>query len=326
MSFAQLLLDKERMAHIAAGESKHVARAAKGRDKRPVTIAAAAAIILGFTVVSAYLAGTPDTVDASIVAMADSGDRSTTVINAQSMDDAEMTDWVQPDWQASGLIPVEAKIMRHGDADVLVASLLVGLEPVVIIEKRGRLAAVVVQRAPRIAVNDINVYVVNSAPLQVLWQSGSVVVAATCTCAIDTLATAIAAFPRLPNPASPTRLVLASACFAPPSPATEHPQKIGIPCLTIPSPRPRTSLPRSPNHLARRPSSPRPQTPRRPTLSPRLEMTSPRRTSPPPRVRAVAASRTSWGRSGRCHRRRRAHPWRTRRVRRGVRVRPGEQF
>ena len=200
MSFAQLLLDKDRMAQIAASESKHVARAAKGRDKRPVTIAAAAAIILGFTVVSAYLAGTPDTVDASIVAMADSGDRSTTVINAQSMDDAEMTDWVQPDWQDSGLIPVEAKILRHGDADVLVASLLVGLEPVVIIEKRGRLAAVVVQRAPRIVVNDIDIYVVNSAPLQVLWQSGSVVVAATCTCAIDTLATAIAAFPPAAEP------------------------------------------------------------------------------------------------------------------------------
>jgi len=200
MSFAQLLLDRERMAEIAKGESKHVAKAARGRDRRPTTIAVAAAVILGFTVVAAYAAGAPDSVDASIVAMANSGDRSTAVIDTRYMDEASMAQWVQPDWQASGLIPIEAKIMRHNDADILVASLLVGLEPVVIIEKRGRLAAAVVDQAPRIAVNDVDVYVVSSAPVQVLWQSGSVVVAASCTCAIDTLATAIAAFPKAHEP------------------------------------------------------------------------------------------------------------------------------
>jgi anti-sigma factor RsiW len=200
MTFAQLLLDKERMAEIAKGESKHVARAAKGRDRRPTTIAAATAIILGFTVMAAYFAGTPDSIDGTLVAMADSGDRSTAVIDARYMDQASMAQWVQPDWQASGLIPVGAKIMRHQDADILVASLLVGLDPVVVIEKRGRLAHSVVQQAPRIVVNDVDVYVVSTAPLQMLWQSGSVVVAATCTCAADTLAIAIAAFPQADDP------------------------------------------------------------------------------------------------------------------------------
>jgi len=203
MRFAQMLLDKDRMAEIAKGESKHVARAAKGRDKRPATVAAAAAIILGFTVGAAYLAGTPDTVSEDLVAIAASSDgRSTAVMDAESMDSAPMTDWVRPDWQASGLIPVEAKIKRHGGAEILVASMLVGPQPVVIIEQRGRLAAVVVENAPIITVNGVDVYVVSSAPIQVLWQSGSVVIAATCSCALDTLATAIAAFPQADDPSA----------------------------------------------------------------------------------------------------------------------------
>lgn len=201
LRFAQLLLDKERMAAMAQGESKHVARAAKGRDKRPVTIASAAAIILGFTVIGAYLAGSPDVIDADLVAVAASSDeRSTAVIDAQSMDSAQMTQWVQPDWQDSGLIPLEAKILRHGDAEILVASMLAGPEPVVIVEQRGRLAAVVPEHAPVMTVNGVNVYVVNTTPIQVLWESGPVVIAATCTCAADTLATAIAAFPQAEEP------------------------------------------------------------------------------------------------------------------------------
>ena len=201
MRFAQLLLDKDRMAEMARGESKHVARAAKGRDKRPATIAAATAIILGFTVMGAYLAGSPDTIDNNLVAIAASGDeRSMAVIDPEAMAAAKMTDWVQPDWQASGLIPVEAKIKRHGDAEILVASMLVGPDPVVIIEQRGRLSVVIVEQAPTITVNGLDVYVVSSTPLQVLWQSGPVVIAATCNCAVDTLATAIAAFPKADDP------------------------------------------------------------------------------------------------------------------------------
>ncbi|MGC4174600.1 anti-sigma factor family protein [Demequina sp.] len=200
MRFAQMLLDKDRMAQIAKGESKHVARAAKGRDKRPATIAASAAVILGFTVVAAYLAGAPDTVDANLVAMADSGDRSTAVLDVQGMDNEDLTNWVQPDWQASGLIPVDAKVVRHGDAEILVASLLVGLDPVVIVEQRGRLSDAVVDQAPRVSLDDFDIYVVSTAPVQVLWQSGSVVIGATCTCALDTLAIAAAAFPEAGEP------------------------------------------------------------------------------------------------------------------------------
>jgi hypothetical protein len=201
LRFAQMLLDKNRMAEIAKGESKHAPRAAKGRDRRPATIAAASAVILGFTVVGAYLAGSPDVVTGDLVALAASGDeRSIAVIDAQTMDSAEMTDWVQPDWQDSGLIPVEARIVRHADAEILIASLLVGPEPVVIVEKRGRLAAVVMERAAAITVDGVDVYVVSTAPIEVLWQSGPVVIAATCSCAADTLATAIAAFPQADEP------------------------------------------------------------------------------------------------------------------------------
>lgn len=201
MRFAQLLLDKDRMAEMAKDESKHVARAAKGRDRRPITIVAAAAIILGFTVIGAYVAGSPDTVSADLVAIAASGDgRSTAVMDAQTMESSEMTQWVQPNWQESGLIPLEAKIMRHGDAEILVASMLAGPHPVVVVEQRGRLSAVVSAKAPVMTVNGVDVYVVETVPVQVLWQSGPVVIAATCTCAVDTLATAIAAFPQAEEP------------------------------------------------------------------------------------------------------------------------------
>ena len=202
MRFAQLLLDKDRMAQMAKGESKHRARAAKGRDRRPVTIAAAAAIILGFTVGAAYLAGTPDTVPANLVAIVGGADaRSTAVMDTEAMSSGStMAAWVQPDWQDSGLIPVEAKIMRYGNAEVLVASLLIGMQPIVILEQHGRLQTAVMEQAPRIAVNGVEVYVVSTTPVQVFWQSGSVVIAATCTCAVDTLATAIAAFPQAGEP------------------------------------------------------------------------------------------------------------------------------
>ena len=199
MRFAQMLLDRDLISQMAKGESRHVARAAKGRDRRPTTIAVASVIILGFAMVAAYVAGTPDSVDASIVAMASSGDRATTAIDAQQMSEDEMADWVQPDWQDSGLIPLEAKIMRHGDAEVLVASLLVGPDPMIIIEKHGRIAASV-EQAPRVTVDSVDVYVVSTAPVTALWQSGSVVIAASCECAFDTLAIAIAAFPTADAP------------------------------------------------------------------------------------------------------------------------------
>ena len=49
-------------------------------------------------------------------------------------------------------------------------------------------------------VNGVDVYVVETVPVQVLWQSGPVVIAATCSCAVDTLATAVAAFPQAEEP------------------------------------------------------------------------------------------------------------------------------
>lgn len=202
MRFARMLLDQDRMAQIAKGESKHVARAAKGRDRRPVTIAAAAAVILGFAVGAAYLAGAPDTVPADLVAIVgNSGARSTAVMDTESMNSpTAMAAWVQPDWQDSGLIPIEAKIMRYDNADILVASLLIGMEPAIILEQRGRIEAAVKEQAPRLTVNGVDVYVVGTAPLQLYWQSGSVVIVATCHCAVDTLAMAVAAFPRAAEP------------------------------------------------------------------------------------------------------------------------------
>ncbi len=201
MRFAQMLLDKERMAQIASNESKHVARAARGRDRRPTTIAAALAIILGFTVGAAYVAGSPDIVTGEFVSAAfSSGERSAAVMDADAMASAEMADWVQPNWKDSGLIPIEARILRQSDSQVLVASLLVGMEPVYIAEQRGRLSVAVKEEAPRIVVNGVDVYVVNAAPTQVLWQSGPIVLGASCKCPLETLSIVVASFPQSGEP------------------------------------------------------------------------------------------------------------------------------
>lgn len=216
MRFAQQLLDRDRIAQIAKGESKHRARAARGRDRRPATIAVAVVVILAFTVGAAYVAGAPDTVSPEFAAVsASGGGASIAVMGPESMGSGtQIAAWVHPDWQDSGLVPIEARVERSNGADILVASLLVGLEPVVITEQHGHLSNAFADSAPRLSIGGVDVFLVNTQPVQLIWQSGRVVIAATCDCAIDTLAPVVASFPSADEPGVIDRIAKGLGVFA----------------------------------------------------------------------------------------------------------------
>ena len=205
MRFSQLLLDKDRMAEIARGESKHRARAARGRDRRPLTIVVAVAAIAVIVVGAAYVAGAPTTVEPNFASVADDG--ATARMGTYVAEAPSDSPWVHPIWQDSGLIPVGARIERHGGVDLLVATMLVGRDPVVVTEQEGRLSQDVVEHAPRLTVEGVDTYVVNTVPVQVIWQAGPVVIAATCACAVDTVVTVVAAFPQAEAPSATDRIV-----------------------------------------------------------------------------------------------------------------------
>lgn len=216
MRFTEQLLNRERMAEIARGESKHRARAARGRDRRPATIAVAAIVIVAFTLGAAYVAGAPDTVSPKLASLSASGvGGSIAVMGPDSMDEGtQIAAWVHPDWQASGLVPIEARVERHNGAVVLVASLLVGLEPIVITEQHGHLSSDVADAAPRLTVGGVDAFLVNTQPVQLVWQSGRVVIAATCSCAVDTLVRVVAAFPSADEPGVIDRIATGLGVFA----------------------------------------------------------------------------------------------------------------
>ncbi len=205
MSFAQQLLDRERMAEMARSEPRHQARAARGRDRRPML----AAVILIFAMTTgmgaAYLAGAPDEVslefaeegNVTIAAGAD-----VTYIEAQSLRGGdELRSWVHPDWETTGLRPIEGAVMRTSSGDkVFVATILANLDPIVITEQHGRLSSAFAERYPAIDLGHTHAYLVSENPAQLIWQTGDVVISATCSCALATLEAVAACFPAQADP------------------------------------------------------------------------------------------------------------------------------
>lgn len=210
MRFAQQLLDRDRMANIAKGESKHRARAAKGRNRRPVMLALSALAVAGAGVGAAYYVGGPDTIPVEFAtASAATGGQSVAAINPAGMRSEEhMRAWVHPDWQDSGLVPIEARVvLADNGSDVLIVSLLAGVDPVVVTEQRGKLALHLVADLPRADVQGIDAYIVRVEPAQIVWQSGDVVVSMACDCAMVTLETVAGTFPMTTEPGFVDRIV-----------------------------------------------------------------------------------------------------------------------
>ncbi|WP_430867507.1 hypothetical protein [Demequina aurantiaca] len=203
MRFAQQLLDRDRMAQIARGESKHRAKAARPRSHRSASIAFSILVLAVAGVGAAYYAGGPDEVPVEFAAASgDAADQNVAYMGPQDMrSGADMRAWVHPDWQDSGLVPIEAKVVRgENDARILVASLLAGVDPVVVTEQHGNLVLERVAELPRADVHGIDAYIVRVDPAQLVWQTGDMVVSVTCNCAMVTLETVAGYFPTNTEP------------------------------------------------------------------------------------------------------------------------------
>lgn len=203
MRFAQQLLDRDRMAQIAQGESKHTARAARPRKRTSASIAFSVTVLMVAAVGAAYYAGGPDAIEVEFsAASADGTEQGVAYMDPQDMRfEEDMRAWVHPDWQDSGLVPIEAKILRDkNDTQVLVATLLAGFDPVVVTEKHGSLIHERVADLPRADVQGIDAYIVRVDPAQLIWQTGGVVISVTCSCAMVTLETVAGTFPTHTEP------------------------------------------------------------------------------------------------------------------------------
>jgi anti-sigma factor RsiW len=198
LRFTQQLRDRERMAHIAAGESKHRARAASGRGRQPLTVALAFVTVAVLGMSAAYVVGAPEPLTLEFAEGPSAGANASVAFHGpDSMRAGEqLRSWVHPDWEESGLVPIEAKVVQRGNgANMLVASVLVNLEAVVITEQHGQLVDARNSDLDHVEISGVTVFIVGENPAQVVWQAGEVVISASCDCAMGTLESVVGSFP-----------------------------------------------------------------------------------------------------------------------------------
>jgi len=202
MTFAQQLLDRDRMAQIASGEPRHQARAARPRDRRMSVAAVAVIAVLGVLAVSGYVVGTPEEVSLEFAESRYDGETEVISMNSQSMRTGDqLRSWVHPDWEETGLKPVNAKVLRASSGEnVLVASMLAGLEPMIITERHGRLSSSIADYYASVDLGHTSAYLVSDQPRQLVWQTGDVVISVTCSCPLVTLEEVASTFPAHGDP------------------------------------------------------------------------------------------------------------------------------
>lgn len=204
MSFAQRLLDKDRIAQIAAQESRSNIKAAAPPDHRPLVAAASVAAVAVILLTWAWALGAPKPVSLEFASDHSSSAATRTVayMGAQGMRAGDqLRSWIHPDFTQSRMIPVEAEVFqRQNGSNVLVAKLLLGDDVLIVTEEHGRLTSSV-QELPRADVDSIDLFVVSEAdPAQVVWQTGEVVIALGCNCELEVLERAAAEFPTADAP------------------------------------------------------------------------------------------------------------------------------
>lgn len=197
MRFAQRLLDRERIAEIAAAEDARKARVRRPHRRGPIVVAASAfAVLASVVVAAAWRAGEPDELS---LEFAQPRDTATPVdyVDTQGMRQGELRSWIHPDFSTSSLIPVEAKVVQRSNGQmVLVATMLAGLTDVTVVQQHGRLNSRLVSEFPLANVEQADVYVVESGySSTVVWQTGDVVVALSCECSLPTLEAVAEEFP-----------------------------------------------------------------------------------------------------------------------------------
>ncbi|WP_062203384.1 hypothetical protein [Demequina salsinemoris] len=199
MTFAKQLLDRDRMAEIAAHEDPHHAKAVRPPDHRPrlLALGAIAAVVGG--VGAAYVAGAPETYSADIAVAGGSDSGGTTVATYASADldeTDELEGWSSPFGENSTLKAVGASVKTLTDGTQgLVLSLAAGLDSVVVTEQRGRLGAGF-SELPTITTDSLTLYVVHGTTTTVVWENGDLVMTASCGgCDATTLVDVAGSFP-----------------------------------------------------------------------------------------------------------------------------------
>lgn len=226
LTFSQGLLNRDRIAEIARDESKHQARAARGRDRRPILASLAIVVALSTGVGAAYVAGSPGEVSlefaeepvlaasdaqAGVLQAAQPAQQSATVsyMGATSMRGGEsLRSWVHPDWKTSGVTPVEASVLTTHNGDlVLVAQILFDRQPIVITEQHGQLSSALIEQAQAVDLGHTEAYLLSESPWQLVWQTGDVVISATCSCPLATLQEVAECFPAQEDPRFAERVI-----------------------------------------------------------------------------------------------------------------------
>lgn len=202
MRFAQRLLDRERIAEIAAKEDARKARVVRRRRRAPLLIAASSLVVLATVVVTAaWTAGQPDQVSLEFAQPRDSA-VPVAYVDTQGMRGGELRSWIHPDFASSRLIPVDAQVVqRRNGQQVLVARILSGMTDITVVQQHGRLNDELVDQLPVTEIRDEELYVLSEDPASsVVWQTGDVVIALSCECTLAELAAVAHEFPSAEAP------------------------------------------------------------------------------------------------------------------------------
>ena len=204
MRFTQRLLDRERIAEIAACEVSKPSRSHRSTRRQPIAVAASLVIIAVVLVGVAWQVGAPHEVTLAFAAPREGNAAPVAYADTQEMRSGELLrSWIHPDFSTSSLAPIEASVVKSRNGNlVLVASLLAGNDEVKVMEAHGHLSPREIAYMPSADVKRADVYVVESDPYSstVVWQTGDVVVALSCECSLTTLESVAEEFPSASDP------------------------------------------------------------------------------------------------------------------------------
>lgn len=206
MRFTQKLLDRERIAEIAAGDTSLSLKPRRSVRRTPVIAAATLVVIAVVLVGVAWQVGAPGEVTLAFAAPRQIGAAPVAYANTQQMRSGDMLQsWIHPDFSTSGVTPVEARVVQRTDGGlVLLATILAGPEgkQVTVMQQHGYLSQSATAQMPRANVKRAQVFVVENesySPM-VVWQTGDVVVALSCECSLTTLESVAEKFPSASDP------------------------------------------------------------------------------------------------------------------------------
>jgi len=202
MRFAQRLLDRDRIAEIAAHEDARKARVVRRRRRLPLIFAASSVVLLATVVVTAaWKAGEPDEVSLEFAQPRDTA-VPVAYVDTQGMRRGELRSWIHPDFASSRLIPVDAQVVqRRNGQQVLVARILSGMTDITVVQQHGRLNDEIVDQLPVAEAGDAELYVLSDGPTSsVVWQTGDVVIALSCDCTLAELTAVAEEFPSADEP------------------------------------------------------------------------------------------------------------------------------